>query len=239
MKPFNHHNARSVSEATRLLKNYGGKAALNAGGTDILSVLKDKILLQYPEAVINIKTIPGLDYIKEDMRGLKIGALARLEQIAASPVIREKYRILSEAARSVATPQVRRMGTIGGNLCQDVRCWYYRYPHSVGGRISCYLKGGKSCYAQTRENQYHSIFGGVREQDTPCQVACPGHVKIPECLEKIREGDLNTAARILLTNNPIPSITGRVCPHFCQQLCNRSDYDAAVSFRNIERFVGD
>lgn len=239
MKSFNHVNAKTVTEAVKLLKNNRGRAKLIAGGTDLLGTLKDKILPAYPETIINIKTIPNLDYISEDGEGLKIGALAKLEEIAQSPVVREKYKLLSEAAEAVATPQIRRMGTIGGNLCQDVRCWYYRYPHSVGGRILCYLKGGKGCYALTRENQYHSIFGGLREASPPCSSACPGSVDIPLYLSQIREGDLPEAARTLLKTNPMPSVTGRVCPHFCEQDCNRGDFDESVSIRDIERFMGD
>jgi len=239
MKSFNHIDAETVTEAVELLKSNQDRAKLIAGGTDLLSTLKDKILPAYPETVINIKTIPNLDHISEDGRGLKIGALAKLEAIAQSPLIKEKYQLLAQAAEAVATPQVRRMGTIGGNLCQDVRCWYYRYPHSVGGRIFCYLKGGKGCYALTRENQYHSIFGGWRDAPTPCTAACPGGVNIPVYLSKIREGDLTSAARVLLETNPIPSVTGRVCPHFCEQECNRGDFDESVSIRDIERFIGD
>jgi len=239
MKSFNHINAKTVNEAVKLLKNQKGRSRLIAGGTDLLGTLKDRILPDYPETIINIKTIPNLDYISEDGGGLKIGALAKLENIAQSQIIKGKYKLLAEAAQSVATPQIRRMGTIGGNLCQDVRCWYYRYPHQIGGRILCYLKGGKGCYALTRENQYHSIFGGLREASSPCSSACPGGVDIPSYLSKIREGDLPEAARILLDTNPMPSITGRVCPHFCEQECNRGDFDEPVSIRDIERFVGD
>jgi NADPH-dependent glutamate synthase beta subunit-like oxidoreductase/CO/xanthine dehydrogenase FAD-binding subunit len=239
MKSFNHIDAKTVNEAVELLKSKQGCAKLIAGGTDLLSTLKDKILPAYPETVINIKPIPNLDQISEDGGGLKIGALAKLEAIAHSSLIKEKYQLLAEAAESVATPQVRRMGTIGGNLCQDVRCWYYRYPHSVGGRIFCYLKGGKGCYALTRENQYHSIFGAWRDAPTPCTTACPGGIDIPSYVSQIREGDIHQAARTLLRNNPLPSITGRVCPHFCEQECNRGDFDEPVSIRNIERFIGD
>ncbi len=239
MKSFNHINAKTVTEAVKLLKSNRGKVKLIAGGTDLLGTLKDRILPAYPETIINIKTIPNLNYISEDGGELKIGALAKLEEIAQSPVVKEKYKLLAEAAEAVATPQIRRMGTIGGNLCQDVRCWYYRYPHSVGGRILCYLKGGKGCYALTRENQYHSIFGGLRDTSPPCSSACPGGVDIPLYLSKIREGDLPGAARTLLKTNPLPSVTGRVCPHFCEQDCNRGDFDESVSIRDIERFMGD
>jgi NADPH-dependent glutamate synthase beta subunit-like oxidoreductase len=237
MKPFKHKDAKTINEAVKLQRK--GKTKLIAGGTDLLGILKDKILPDYPETVINIKTIPHLDYIKEDARGLKVGALTKLEDIASSPIIREKYKILAEAAEAVATPHIRTMGTLGGNLCQDVRCWYYRSPNQIGGRIDCYLKGGKECYALTRENQYHSIFGGLRFAETPCQSACPGHVVISSYLSQIREGNLLEAARVLLQNNPIPAVTGRVCPHFCEQSCNRGDFDESLSIRDIERFVGD
>jgi len=239
MKPFNHVTAKTVNEAVKLLKNYKGKANLIAGGTDLLGALKDRILPDYPEAIINIKTIPNLDYIREDAGELKIGALTKLAEIAGSPTVKGKYKLLAEAAEAVATPQIRRMGTIGGNLCQDLRCWYYRYPHHVGGRILCYLKGGKGCYALTRENQYNSIFGGFKEANLPCSSACPGTVDIPSYLSKIREGNLSEAAEILLDANPIPSITGRVCPHLCEQECNRVEFDETVSIRDIERFMGD
>lgn len=239
MKSFKHVNAKTKSKASKLLKQYGSKAKVIAGGTDLLGVLKDRILPDYPEVIINIKTIPALDYIKEDSRGLKIGALAKLNDIVKSPLVQEKYKLLAEAASAVATPQIRKIGTIGGNLCQDVRCWYYRYPHSVGGRIFCYLKGGKSCYALMGENQYHSIFGASRAASPPCSLDCPGSVDIPSYLSKFREGDLHDAAKTLLNTNPLPSITGRVCPHFCEQECNRSELDEPVSIRDIERFMGD
>lgn len=239
MKSFDHFNARTIKEAFKLLRNYDGKARLIAGGTDLLGALKDKITPDYPEAVINLKTISGLDYIKKDNTGLKIGALARLADIARSPIVKGEYSLLAEAAEAVATPQIRNMGTIGGNLCQDLRCWYYRYPHQIGGRILCYLKGGKSCYALTSENQYHSIFGGCREASPPCSTGCPGTIDIPSYLSKVREGDLREAARMLLDSNPLPSITGRVCPHSCEQECNRGEFDEAVSIRAAERFVGD
>jgi len=239
MKPFNHVDATTVKKAVTLLKKNQGKAKLIAGGTDLLSTLKDKILPTYLETVINIKTIPDLNHISEHADGLKLGALAKLETIAQSPLIKEKYKLLAEAAEAVATPQIRRMGTIGGNLCQGVRCWYYRYPHSVGGRILCYLKGGKGCYALTGENEYHSIFGGWRDAGPPCASACPGGVDIPSYISRIREENLIEAARTLLETNPLPSITGRVCPHFCEQACNRGEFDEAVSIRDIERFMGD
>ena len=159
MKAFKHVNATSVDEAISLMRSYKGKADLIAGGTDLLGVLKDEILPDYPEAVINIKTIPGLDKIEEKKQGLKIGALTKLADVALHPLVKKKYPILSKAAESVATPEIRNMATLGGNLCQDTRCWYYRYPHQMGGRIICYRKEKGPCQAVKGDNRYHAIMG--------------------------------------------------------------------------------
>ena len=168
MKTFEHFDAASVEEALSLLKKYGGKARVMAGGTDLLGVLKDEILEDYPEVLVNIKSIPELGRIKEDSHGLRIGALTKLEHVASSPTIKAGYRALSEAAGSVASPEIRSMGTIGGNLCQDVRCWYYRYPHHMGGRLLCYRKGSGPCHAVKGDHRYHAIMGGKR-----CFAVCP------------------------------------------------------------------
>ena len=173
MKSFAHHNTKTITDAIELLQSYHGKAMLNAGGTDLLGLLKDDVLVQYPEAVVNIKTIEGLDYICEHDQGLRIGALTTLANIARSPIVKEAYSALSEAARSVASPQVRHMATIGGNLCQDVRCWYYRYPHQIGGRILCLRKGSGPCLAVGGDNRYQSIIEGKK-----CFAVCPSDTAI-------------------------------------------------------------
>ena len=156
MKTFNHVNAKTLAEAKTALA--GGKATLIAGGTDLIGQLKDNILPTYPEALINIKTIPGLDYIKEEGGLLKIGAATRLADIAGSAAVNQKYTALAQAAVRVATPHVRDMGTIGGNIAQLHRCLYFRKPEN---RFNCARKGGKTCFAMTGENRYHSIFGAV------------------------------------------------------------------------------
>jgi xanthine dehydrogenase YagS FAD-binding subunit len=173
MKSFIHANARTVAEAVKLLKRYNGKAKVNAGGTDLLGVLKDRILPEDPDAIINIKTIPGLDYIRKDSKGLKIGALTSLSDICSSPKVREGYSVLAEAAYAVATPQIRNMATLGGNLCQDVRCWYYRYPNEIGGRILCLRKGSGPCLAVKGDNRYHAILEGKK-----CFAVCPSDTAI-------------------------------------------------------------
>jgi xanthine dehydrogenase YagS FAD-binding subunit len=157
MKSFKHVNAKTLAEAKTALA--GGKASVIAGGTDLIGTLKDNILYPvYPTSVVNIKTIPGLDYIKEEGGMLKIGATTRLADIAANPVVNQKYTALAQAALRVATPHVRDMGTIGGNVAQLHRCWYFRKPEN---RFPCVRKGGKQCFAMTGDNRYHSIFGPV------------------------------------------------------------------------------
>lgn len=157
MKKFTHINARTIDEAVSILTTYGKKAKIIAGGTDLLGAMKDEIHPTYPEVIVNIKTIPGLEYIKEEGGTLKIGALTRLYDIQTNSIVKEKYPALAQAAHAVASPHIREMGTIGGNLCQEVRCLYYRQPNN---RFYCFRKGGSMCYAMSGDNTYHSIFGG-------------------------------------------------------------------------------
>ena len=173
MRSFKHISARTTDEACDLLEKYKGKAVLKAGGTDLLSILKGEILPGYPGAVIDIKTISGLDYIREEEGTLRIGALTRLSDIAKSPVVMERWGILAEASRAVATPQIRNAATLGGNLCQDVRCWYYRYPRSIGGPIICLRKGKGPCLAVKGDNRYHAILEGKR-----CFAVCPSDTAV-------------------------------------------------------------
>jgi NADPH-dependent glutamate synthase beta subunit-like oxidoreductase len=236
MKKFKHINAGSIEGATSVLKTYGKKARVIAGGTDLLGEMHDAILPDYPEVIVNIKGIASLDYIREENGALHIGALTKLDDIAKDRAVRGKYSILAEASRRTASPHIREMGTLGGNICQNNRCWYYWVPDN---RFYCLRKGGKLCYALTGDGRYHSIFGGTRVIRTPCSTACPANVGIPYYLSKIREGNLAEAAKILLDYNPIPAITGRVCPHFCESDCNRDYFDETVSIRCIERYMGD
>jgi xanthine dehydrogenase YagS FAD-binding subunit len=173
MRPFTHFNARSVQEACELLVKYGCRAVLNAGGTDLLSTLKGENLFEYPEALVNIKTITGLDKIVERKGTLRIGALTKLSATASSPLLMEGYPALTEAARSVATPQIRNAATLGGNLCQDVRCWYYRYPRRIGGPILCARKGKGPCLAVKGDNRYHAVMGGKK-----CFAVCPSDTAV-------------------------------------------------------------
>jgi xanthine dehydrogenase YagS FAD-binding subunit len=157
IKKFAHVNAKSVDEAASILRS--GKAAVLSGGTDLLGTMRFEVLPNYPEVVVNLKSIPGLEYIKEEAGILKIGALTRLEDIVKSDLVRTKYAALAEAAHRTATPHIREMGTIAGNICQMTRCWYFRLPDN---RFNCIRKGGKACYAMAGDNRYHSIFGAVK-----------------------------------------------------------------------------
>ena len=156
-KRFAHIDAKTVEEASSILK--AGKSALIAGGTDLLGGMRFEILPTHPETVVNLKTIPGLDYIKEEGGLLKIGAMTRLEDIAHNSLVRARYTALAEAAHRTATPHIREMGTISGNICQQNRCWYFRSPDN---RFNCVRKGGGQCYAVMGDNRYHSIFGALK-----------------------------------------------------------------------------
>lgn len=236
LRKFEHINARTLDEAVSILRQYGDKAWVMAGGTDLIGTMRFEVLHDYPEVVINLKTIPGMNYIKEEEGVLRIGALTRLEDIANDPRANNRYAALAEAARRTASPHIRVMGTIGGNICQLIRCWYFRKEDN---RFDCMRKGGAMCHAGIGDNRYHSIFGSVRVATTPCSSGCPAGNDIPSYLASIREGNLDEAARILLETNPLPSITGRVCPHFCEEDCNRVEFGEAISIRSIERFIGD
>jgi len=95
------------------------------------------------------------------------------------------------------------MATVGGNLAQDVRCWYYRYPQQIGGPIVCLLKGGKICSALAGDNRYHSLFGAAPLTEYPCSSHCPANTNIPGYLSRVRKGNVAEAARILMDYNPI------------------------------------
>lgn len=160
MVRFKHFDSSTVDEAVSLLSRFEGRAKVIAGGTDIIGLYKDNVLPKPYEALINIKNIPGLDEMKEEDGMLKLGALVRLEDMAHSTLLKEKYTALALSARYAASPHIREMGTIGGNVCQNSRCWYYRCPNN---RFPCIRKGGDECFADDGDNRYHSIFGDVKD----------------------------------------------------------------------------
>ena len=173
MQTFQHTTVTSVADTIAILSKHGEKATLMAGGTDLLGILKNRATVAYPQVVVNIKSIAGLDEIKADDQGLTLGALTRLADIVDSEAIGKAFPMLAEAAASVAMPQIRNVGTLGGNLAQETRCWYFRYPHAIGGRIMCKRKGDGPCLAVKGDNRYHAIFKGKK-----CFAVCPSDMAV-------------------------------------------------------------
>ncbi len=146
----------TVDDALAVLERYGDRSWVLAGGLDSLDWFKDRI--KRPEAVVELGGIEELRGVRAAGDGLEIGALTTLTEVATDPLVRERFSILSEAAAQVATPQIRNQGTLGGNLTQDTRCWYYR------GGWPCYRAGGNICYAATPRsmNREHCVIGASR-----------------------------------------------------------------------------
>jgi xanthine dehydrogenase YagS FAD-binding subunit len=153
MKEFKMAQPQSLDQVTSLLTQKKATYSLMAGGTDLLDEIKNKIIA--PDVVVDLKTIPGLSGIKSDKTHVSIGAMTKVADLAESPIIKENFPGLVEAALSLATPQLRNVGTVGGNLCQRPRCWYYRDPDTI-----CRKKGGNRCYAFRGRNRYHAVIGG-------------------------------------------------------------------------------
>lgn len=237
MRPFVHKTAGSFEEASRILKNENAK--ILAGGTDILNAQEQAILEKCPDSMVDIKRIPGGAGISEENGCITVGALTTLSDTAASEVLLKKAPAVAQAAKSVATPLIRNLGTVGGNLCQDVRCWFYRYPQEMGGRLDCSRKGGDECYAIQGENRYHSVYGGMKTHGGACQSACPAHTEIGAYMAAIRAGNLDKAARIIMDVNPMPMLTSRICPHPCQDRCNQNSHGESVAVHCVERTLGD
>lgn len=237
MKSFAHVDASSIEKAVEALSTPDGGARVIGGGTDLIGQLKSYVLSDalLPRTIVNLKEA-GLDYIRDDGDKIRIGATTRLGDVARDVGVNQIYKALAEAAGQAASPALREMATIGGNICQSTRCWYYWNPNN---RFDCQRKGGNQCYALIGEARNHSILGGVRVVNTPCTEGCPAKVQIPAYMSLLRDKDIDRAARVLMESNPFPAITGRVCPHTCQDSCNRTDLDQSVSIRNVERVVGD
>ena len=151
MPSFEYVRAKSVDEAIKYLSTHN--ARIHAGGTDLLGCARDRI---FPvERIVSIRGIKGLSGIDETFEGTTIGSLTTITQVATSPVVARLLPGLAMAAGEVASPQLRNQGTIGGNLCQKPRCWYYR------GEFDCIRKGGMTCYAVAGENKFHCVLGGA------------------------------------------------------------------------------
>ncbi len=172
---FSYIRPKTLKEASKQLAAKG--ARLHAGGTDLLGCLRDHVFEINKMVSINgLKELKGIKKTADG--GIRIGALTTISEVSEDPVVISQYRALAQAAREVASPQLRNQGTIGGNICQKPRCWYYR------GDFHCLRKGGEKCFAVSGENQYHCILGGgpcfiVHPSDTaPALVAFEASVRI-------------------------------------------------------------
>jgi xanthine dehydrogenase YagS FAD-binding subunit len=156
MPQFELFQPATLDNALELTKQLEGKGWVMAGGMDSLDWFKDRV--KRPQAVIDLSGIADLKGIRETADGLEIGALTTLTELERNEIVTARYSLLARAARQVASPQIRNAGTVGGNLCQDTRCWYYR------AGVNCYRAGGNSCYADTPQgqNREHCLFGASR-----------------------------------------------------------------------------
>jgi xanthine dehydrogenase YagS FAD-binding subunit len=155
MKTFTNTNANTLDQAVSLVqqaRTNGQAASLVGGGSDLLALVKDFIVK--PDVLVNLKTIKGLDQVVPGAGGVNIGGLVTLDALASHPMIRSEYAVLAEASETVATPQIRNVGTLAGNVCQRPWCWYFR------NGFPCLKNGGSMCFSVGGENQFHAIFGG-------------------------------------------------------------------------------
>ena len=155
MRPLANVNPESLGDAVERLERGGGRAAAVGGGSDLLGMIKDD--LATPDVLVNLRTLAasdGLDAIVSAPAELQVGGLVTLTRLSTHPEVASRYRVLAEAAGSAATPQVRNVATLAGNLCQRPWCWYYRQ------KFPCYKHGGNRCFSRIGENQFNAIFGG-------------------------------------------------------------------------------
>jgi len=239
MKNFAYVKAGSAAAAIKALGAKG--TVLHAGGTDLMGCLRDEILSM--DRVVSISGIKELKGIaaKPD-GGIRIGALTTIAEIAAHPAIAERYAVLAQAAAEVASPQLRNQGTIGGNLCQRPRCWYFR------GEFHCARKGGDICYAVSGEHQYHAVYGGgpcffVHPSDTAVALAAlqaqlviagpAGNksVKIEEFFvgpdKNIRKENI-LAANEIITEIHLPPVSGKMVSSY-RKIRARQAWDFALA----------
>jgi xanthine dehydrogenase YagS FAD-binding subunit len=163
MKSFVYQKPETIEKALNIASK-GGR--IKAGGTDLLGLMKDRI--ESPGTIVNLTGIKELKRIEERPNsGFSIGAMASLAEVAAHSGIRKRFPLLAEAAASAASPQIRNLGTIGGNLCQRPRCWYFR------GEFHCLRKGGDTCFAVDGKNKFHCVVGGG-----PCYIVHPSDTAV-------------------------------------------------------------
>jgi len=155
MKAFTHAAARDAKDAVTLAQRAhksGRTVAFSGGGSDLLGLIKERIV--QPDVLVSLRSAKGLDSVTTDRDGLTIGGLVTLEALSHHAEVNRRHAVLAEAAASVATPQIRNVGTIAGNVCQRPWCWYFR------NGFPCYKAGGTQCFSTSGENRFHAIFGG-------------------------------------------------------------------------------
>jgi xanthine dehydrogenase YagS FAD-binding subunit len=153
MQAFEYANPTTLQEALKLLSSSWGEVDVLAGGTDLISLMKDYV--HTPKRVVNIKGIKELGGMGKSGQGIRIGALVTFDELAENALIRTQYPAIHEAVLGVASPQIRNMGTAGGDLCQRPRCWYFRMGHGLLAQDA----NGRSLVVNG-QNRYHAIFGG-------------------------------------------------------------------------------
>ena len=167
MKAFAYVNPTNEKDAVAALKT-DGEALPLGGGQDLLARMKDYIT--QPDRIVNIKNALDTKIAGTPDGGLKIGAAVKIVDLAANAQVRKLYPAIADAAGLVGTPQIRNQGTVGGNITQRPRCWYFRNEEFV-----CYKKGGSRCFAVNGENQYHAIFGN----EGPSHIVHPSSLAVP------------------------------------------------------------
>jgi xanthine dehydrogenase YagS FAD-binding subunit len=160
---FEWQDARTIEDAIAALDD---KSMVKAGGIDVMDRLKEG--LDSPARLVNIRTIQGLDQIREDATGLHVGSMVTLDQLEKNDIVRARYPALAQAAGAAATPHIRNVATVGGNILQRPRCWYFRSE-----QFHCLRKGGDVCFAQAGENEYHAIF-----DNQMCAIVHPSAVAV-------------------------------------------------------------
>src|SRR5581483_315742 len=155
MKTFTSANPKSVAQALTLLRDArtaGRSVAVAGGGSDILGMMKERLVA--PDVLVRLRAIDGLDTVKAEKGGVTIGGQITLDALSRHELLRRQFAVLADAAADVATPQIRNVATLAGNVCQRPWCWYYR------NGFKCFKAGGNTCYSANGENEFHAIFGG-------------------------------------------------------------------------------
>lgn len=179
MKTFANKNPQTLEQAVSFVQQArkdGQTPSVVGGGSDLLGMVKEFLIK--PDVLVNLKTIKGLDQVAPTASGVNIGGLITLDTLGSHPLILSQYSVLAEAAETVATPQIRNVGTLAGNVCQRPWCWYFR------NGFPCLKNGGDTCFSIVGDNRFHAIFGGgpsyiVHPSDTaPALVALDAKFRI-------------------------------------------------------------